>query len=229
MGLLKKKKKDDAKGSAAPEQQGKEEGDGKAAKEAKPKKKSLVKKLIFLFLILAILGGGGFFAYTKFFSGSDTGDSRVYKPVVLAHVTLPEEMLQFCFASMPGLYDALVAFNQEMQLFESEIARIDDVGTKYPDQKKIAYGQKKVWNKGMQSLKKIFEKLEKPIKETFVLYQVNQTQGQEKIDQTAEQMIQAANDALDKAREQTAPLKEAMPKAPEGMIQGTMYKIKKMF
>jgi hypothetical protein len=71
--------------------------------------------------------------------------------------------------------------------------------------------------------------LEKPIKETFVLFQVNQTQGQEKIDQTTEQMLNDAKDALEKTRELTAPLKDAMPKAPEGMIKGTLYKIKKKF
>lgn len=220
MGLLKKKKKDE------PEEPAAEEKAGDESKPAKPKKKSLIKKLIILFIILGVLGGGGFFAYTTFFSG--TGDEQGYQSVPLAHVTLPDEMLAFCFNRMPGLYDALVAYNTEMNLFEAEIARIEDVAAKYPAQKKIADGEKKVWDKGMRSLKKSFEKLEKPIKETFVLFQVNQTQGQEKIDQTAEQMIQTANEALDKSRELTAPLKDAMPKAPEGMIKGTLYKIKKM-
>ncbi|WP_020589016.1 hypothetical protein [Desulfobacter curvatus] len=223
MGLLKKKKKDE------PEEPAVEEKTGDETKPTKPKKKSLIKKLIIFLLILGILGGGGFFAYTKFFSGSGGEDGRVYQPVPLAHVTLPDEMLAFCFTRIPELYDALLAFNGEMALFETEIARIDAVATKYPDQKKIADGQKKVWVKGMESLKKSFEKLEKPIKETFVLFQVNQTQGQEKIDQTAEQMIQEAKDALEKSKELTTPLKEAMPKAPEGLIKGTLYKIKKKF
>lgn len=223
MGLFKKKKKDEPKDSAAGEQP------VDASKSAKPKKKSLLKKLIVLLLILCILGGGGFFAYTKFFSGSGTKDGRLYQAITLAHVNLPDEMLAFCFAHMPEIYDALVAFNTEMVLFEGEIARIDNVAAKYPDQKKIVDGQKKVWVKGQDSLKKSFEKLEKPIKETFVLFQVNQTQGEEKIDQTAVQMIQDAKDALGKAQELTAPLKKAMPKAPEGMIKGTLYKIKKKF
>jgi hypothetical protein len=223
MGLLKKKKKDE------PEEPAVEENAGDESKPAKPKKKSLIKKLIILFVILGVLGGGGFFAYTKFFSSSGTGDGPVYQSVPLAYVTLPDEMLAFCFTRMPELYEALVAYNTEMNLLDAEIARIDGVATKYPAQKKIADGEKKVWDKGMQSLKKSFEKLEKPIKETFVLFQVNQAQGQEKIDQTAEQMIQAANEALEKARELTAPLKDAMPKAPEGMIKGTLYKIKKKF
>jgi hypothetical protein len=223
MGLLKKKKEDE------PEEPVGEETAGDESKSAEPKKKSLTKKLIILLIILGILGGGGFFAYTKFFSGSATGDGRVYQSVPLAHATLPDEMLAFCFARMPELYDALVAFNTEMNIFEAEIARIDAVAAKYPDQKKIADREKKVWDKGMQALKKSFEKLEKPIKETFVLFQVNQTQGQEKIDQTAEQMLNDAKDALEKARELTGPLKDAMPKAPEGMIKGTLYKIKKKF
>ena len=138
-------------------------------------------------------------------------------------------MLVFCFTRMPELYDALVAFNGEMDLFEAEIARIDAVGTKYPDQKKIADGQKKVWVKGRDGLKKSFEKLEKPIKETYVLFQVNPAAGQEKIDQTKAQMTQAAKEALEKAGEQTTPLKEAMPKVPEGLVNGTIYKIKNLF
>ncbi len=223
MGLLKKKKED---GPNDPAAEGKT---GDESKTAKPKKKSLLKKLIILLVVLGILGGAGFFAYTNFFSGSGTEDGRGYQPVPLAHVALPDEILAFCFARMPELYDALVAFNGEMDLFEAEIARIDAVATKYPDQKKIADSQKKIWDKGMQSLKKSFEKLKNPIKETFVLFQVNQAQGQEKIDQTAEQMIQDANEALEKSQELTAPLKEAMPKVPEGMVKGTLYKIKKMF
>jgi hypothetical protein len=226
MGLLKKKKKDEPT-EPVEQAQGKDGADPKAAK-AKPKKKGLFKKLIILLLILGILGGGGFFVYTKFLS-SDKQNDLGYQPVTLAHVSLPEEILAFCFARMPDLYDALVAFNGEMDLFEAEIARIDAVANKYPDQKKIADGQKKVWEKGKDSLKKTFEKLEKPIKETFVLFQVNQAAGQEKIDETAEQMILDAGDALKKAQEQTAPLKNAMPKAPEGMVKGTLYKIKKMF
>ena len=223
MGLLKKKKKDE------PEKPAVEEKADEESKPVKPKKKSLIKKLIIFLIILGVLGGGGFFAYSKFFPKSGGKDGPVYQSIPLSHVTLPDEMLSFCFTRMPELYDALVAFNGEMVLFETEIARIDAVATKYPDQKKIADGQKKVWVKGQDSLKKAFEKLEKPIKETFVLFQVNQTQGQEKIDQTAEQMIQAANEALGNAQELTAPLKEAMPKAPKGMIKGTLYKIKKKF
>lgn len=223
MGVLKKKKED---GPNDPAAEGKT---GDESKTAKPKKKSLLKKLTILLFILGILAGGGFFAYTSFFSGSGTEDGRGYQPVTLVHVTLPDEMLAFCFARMPELYDALVAFNGEMDLFKAEIARIDAVATKYPDQKKIVDSQKKVWDKGMRSLKKSFEKLEKPIKETFVLFQVNQAQGQEKIDQTAEQMIRDANEALEKSQELTAPLKEAMPKAPEGMVKGTLYKMKKIF
>lgn len=223
MGLLKNNKKGESKAPGAQDKTGDE------SKTAKPKKKSLLKKLIIVLVVLGILGGGGFFAYTKFFSGSGTQAGRGYQPVPLAHVTLPDEMLAFCFARMPELYDALVAFNGEMDLFEAEIARIDAVATKYPDQKRIADGQKKVWEKGMQALKKSFEKLEKPIRETFVLFQVNRAQGQEQIDQTAEQMIQDANEALEKSQELTAPLKEAQPKVPEAMVKGTLYKLKKLF
>ena len=82
---------------------------------------------------------------------------------------------------MPELTMRLWPLTAEMDLFEAEIARIDAVGTKYPDQKKIADGQKKVWVKGKDGLKKSFEKLEKPIKETYVLFQVNRPQDRKKL------------------------------------------------
>ncbi len=239
MGLFKKKKKDDpedggaGKGPARKEPankgQAKEGEDTSAAEGKKPKKKSLLKKLIFLLLILLILGGGGFFAYTKFFSGGGSEDGRQYQAGTLSHVNLPEEMLKFCFANMPELYDALLIYDAEVSLFEAEIKRIEDIAAKYPDQQKIADAQKKVWEKGKTTLVKSFEKLEKPIKETFVLFQVNETLGQEKVAQSARQMAQTAQEALEKSNEQTAPLKEAMNQPPGGLIKGTIFKLKKKF
>ena len=237
MGLFKKKKKEAAeetnvgKDDAAKDSGKKGQKDGDAAAESdgkKPKKKSLLKKLIIIFLLLGILGGGGFFAYMKFFSGGGK-DGRVYQKGTLAHVNLPEEMLKFCFNRMPDLYDFLLAFDVEAGLYEAEITRIEEISAKYPDQQKIADAQKKVWEKGKATLEKAFEKLEKPIKETYVLFQVNEEKGQEKVEASAGQLAQAAKEALEKSNELTAPLKEAMDQAPEGLIKGTIFKLKKKF
>ena len=234
LGFLKKKKKkvQDEDGSVdtkAASQSAKGEDAGKPPEPpGKKKKKRSFKKLIFILLILAALGGSGFFVYTSYFASPPEG-TRVYTPVPLAHVDLPQEMLAFTFAHFPGLYDAMVAYNREVDLFDGEIRRIEAVAAQYPEQKKIADTQKKVWEKGKTALVKSFEKLEKPVKETYVLYQVNNTRGQEQISARGKDLTDAAQEALTKAQEQTATLKERAPKPPEGMVQGTIYKIKKIF
>ena len=237
MGLFKKKKKEAgeetkaAKDDAAADSGKKDQKESDAAAESdgkKPEKKSFLKKLIIIFLLLGILGGGGFFAYMKFFSGGGK-DGRVYQKGTLAHVSLPEEMLKFCFNRMPDLYDFLLAYDAEAGMYEAEIIRIEQIAAKYPDQQKIAEAQKKVWEKGKATLVKSFEKLEKPIKETYVLFQVNEVKGQEKVEASARQLAQAAKEALEKSNELTASLKQAMDQAPEGLIKGTVYKLKKKF
>jgi len=231
LGFLKKKKKEeetkapDAKGETA------KAADPEAPAPAAPpqkKKRFSIKKLIFILLILGAVGGSGYFVYTRYFAGPEPG-TRAYKPTPLAHVKLPPEMLAFTFEHFPDLYDALVAFNGEVILFESEISRIEAVGSQYPEQKKIADSQKTVWEKGKNTLLKTFAKLEKPIKETFVLYQVNTPRGLEQIQAKTNDLTTTAQDALKAAREQTAELKDRMPKPPEGMVQGSLHKIKKIF
>ncbi|WDP92834.1 MAG: hypothetical protein HUN04_25165 [Desulfobacter sp.] len=230
LGFLKKKKKTDPEPSgeaAAPEKT-----DGKeAASTPAPKKKKKgggIKKWIFIVLVLAAFGGAGYFVYAKYFAAPPPG-TRIYRPVPMAHVQLPEEMMAFSFQHFPDLYDAMAVYNSEMDLFEAEIKRIEAVAAKYPDQKKIAEGQKKVWVKGKNTLSKAFTKLEKPVKEAYVLYQVNQARGREQIKAKSEELADSARDALKTAQELTAVLKENAPKPPEGWVGGTIYKIKKIF
>ncbi|MCG8635187.1 MAG: hypothetical protein MI863_15250 [Desulfobacterales bacterium] len=232
LGFLKKKNKEedpksqDDKAKTA----GKEAPDAEQGQPA-PKRKGvagLIKKLVFIVLILGAVGGAGFFVYTTYFAEPDP-NMRVYKPVTLAHVNLPPEMLKFSFDKFPVFYEALVAYNEEVNLFDGEIARIEAIGDQYPEQKKIADSQKKVWEKGKNTLIKGFAKLEKPVKETYVLYQVNPAQGEARIAERTGDLTSTAEAAVTAAREQTAVLKARAPEAPEGIIQGTIDKIKKIF
>lgn len=216
LGFLKKKKQTDAKSSE----------DGAATAPAK-KKKGL-KKWIFIMLILGGMGGGGYFAYVKFFATPPEG-TRIYTSTPMAHVKLPQEMMAFSFEQFPDLYDALVIYNVQMNLIEAEIKRIDAVASKYPEQKKIADAQKKVWVKGKNTLLKAFTKLEKPVKEIYVLYQVNPAKGTEQIQARAPELANAAQAALKPAQELTERLKENASEPPQGVVDGTIYKIKKMF
>ncbi|HCY86957.1 MAG TPA: hypothetical protein DHV36_17635 [Desulfobacteraceae bacterium] len=204
------------------------ETDMPVATAAPPKKRFSIKKLIFVLLILGAIGGSGYFVYTLWFKAPDPG-VRQYRKVMLEHVNLPPEMLRFSFDQFPEFYDALVAFNREVKIFDREIARIEAIGAKYPDQRKIADSQKKVWEKGKNTLLKEFAKLEKPVKETYVLYQVNPARGQEQITALTKDLTAAAQAAVRTAQEQTKDLGDMADAPPEGIIQGTLDKIKKIF
>jgi hypothetical protein len=243
LGFGKKKNKDAAtaddgkKAAGAPEpakkgaQEGNDQGEVvEVVEEAPlPAKKKLTKKRIFiLFLVLAAIGASSFLVYTLYFTEKGP-ENKSYEKIELPHVKLPEEMLKFSFYHFPDLYLSLVDFNTEVTLFDREIARIKVIAQRYPEQLKITDTEKKVLEKGKATLIKAFRKLEKPIKETYVLFQVNETQGLAKVKEKEKELTDMAKTALKIAQAQTKNIKARAPRVPEGAFQGTLYKLKKKF
>ena len=229
LGLFKKKKKD----TAAPDEKVQETKAGDASEEtgdapAKKKKRFPVKRLVMILLILAAVCVSGFVVYKFWFAAPADGTAPVYTKIELPHVTLPEEMLKFSFTHFPELYKAFVAFNREMDLFEKEILRIEQIAGQYPEQEQIAFKEKKVWEKARDTLKKSFNKIEKPVKETYVLFRVNNEQGLRQVSEKSNDLTDAAQGALTSAQEMTLKLKQT-DTIPEGFIRGTIYKLKKKF
>jgi len=234
------KKDDGKKATAAPPEPPKKKGAKKGkpqdevvevVKEAPPpaKKKLITKKRIFiLLLILGAVGMSSFVVYSLYFT-EKSPENKVYQTIELSHVKLPEEMLKFSFNHFPDLYMALVNFNAEVTLFDKEIARIEAIAKQYPEQLKITDTEKKVLEKGKATLIKEFLKVEKPIRETYVLFQVNEAQGIAQVKEKEKELTDMANTALKTAQEQTKEIKARAPKVPEGIFPGTLYKLKKKF
>ncbi|MCP3941486.1 MAG: hypothetical protein GY710_08400 [Desulfobacteraceae bacterium] len=242
LGFGKKKKEDEekkgTKTAPTPPSPGKKAGkqgktpaeEGDTAKnDPTPKKKKTItkKKVIILLLVLGVIGAC-LLVYTTYFTkkGSET---TIYKKIDLTHVKLPEEIMKFTFKHFPDLYFSLVNFNAQITLFDTEITRIKTIAQKYPEQKKITDTEKKVLEKGKNTLVKQFSKLEKPIKETYVLFQVNETRGLARIKEQQKELTGMAQTALKTAQEQTKKIKSHTPQVPKGIIQGTLYKLKKKF
>lgn len=246
LGFGKKKNKDAAKEgdkvkvTAAPPkspkkkktQKGKGETDVvEGVKEAPlpAKKKRFTKKRAFILLmILGAIGMSSFLVYTLYFT-EKTPENAIYEKIVLPHVKLPEEMLKFSFNHFPDLYVSLVNFNTEITIFDRELARIEAISKRYPEQQKITNTQKKVLEKGKATLIKAFLKVEKPIKETYVLFQVNEIQGLAQVKEKEKELTDMTKTALETAQAQTKEIKARAPKVPEGIFPGTLYKLKKKF
>jgi flagellar basal body-associated protein FliL len=213
-------------------EKGKNQAQESAVVEEAPlekKKKFITKKRIFILLmVLGAIGASSFLIYTLYFTQKGPGN-RVYQKIALPHVKLPQEMLTFSFNHFPDLYDSLVNFNTQITLFNREIQRIDAIGQRYPEQKKITDTEKKVLEKGKNVLLKTFSKLEKPIKEIYVLFQVDDAQGLARIEEKEQELTDMAQAALEAAQEQTKRIKAHAPQAPKGIFQGTLYKLKKKF
>ncbi|RLC25747.1 MAG: hypothetical protein DRH93_00975 [Deltaproteobacteria bacterium] len=236
----KKAKKDKAKASETDlpkaEEKGKDtdEPDPQDASDkkapAKKKKKRFSKKRLFIILLVLIaVGASSYIVYTLYFGSKDsTSQKAVYEKIELNHINLPEEMLKFSFDYFPDLYAAMITFNSEINLFNNEIARIDAIAQTYPDQKKIADKEKKIWEKSKKGLQKVFLKIEKPVKETYVLFRVNKEQGLFQIEAKNKVLTELAQSALTAARELTQKLKSNQ-NIPQGFIKGNIYKLKKKF
>ncbi|MCF6247640.1 MAG: hypothetical protein L3J69_09790 [Desulfobacula sp.] len=233
--FLKKKKKDkdapekkiEDNKKTTTEESGQESGKdpGKPVKQ----KRFPIKLILTLLLVLLAVCVSAFVVYKFWFLPKQSEDmAPVYKKLELAHINLPDEMLEFCFDNFPDLYTAMRQFNREIDLFEKEIERIEQISLTYPDQKKISEKEKKSWIKAKDTLKKTFLKVEKPVKETYVLFRVNKKSGFVQIDEKRKELTQIAQSALVPAQKMTKKLKQ-IEVVPEGLIKGTLYKLKKKF
>jgi flagellar basal body-associated protein FliL len=231
VGFGKKKKKD--KGESKASKTGSPKTDDIEEDEPKQKavkKKKPIKKIIFVVLLVLIaIGASSYVVYTMYFNPSDPGAEKpVYRKIQSAHINLPEEMLRFSFDHFPNLYFAMITFNAEMDLIDKETARIDAIAQEYPDQKQIADKEKKTWTKAQAALQKTFLKIEKPVKETYVLFQVNKEMGQAKIEEKNTALVELAQTALTTVQELTQTIK-SQGQVPQGLIKGSIYKLKKNF
>ncbi len=224
--------KKDKKEKASPSDKEKaKKTDGKESKKgfgAKIKGLFSKKLIIVILLLLIALGASGFVVYKFYFAPQDPEAQVIkYQRAELKHIKLPEEMVRFSFNHFPDLYTDMLRYNNEIDLFISEIARIDAVAVKYPDQKKIADNEKKIWTKGKTKLEKSFIKIEKPVKETFVMFQVNKELGLALVEEKNKDLVATSQEAIKAAQELTQKLKTEEV-VPEGFINGTIYKLKKL-
>ena len=198
-------------------------------KKTKKKFPKLSPKQLMVFLVLpALAAAAAWVGHAWFFTG--TGEKLPeYKNIPMPHVSLPEEMRRFCFEQMPDLYKAFVAYNDTVTLFDHEIARIAEIGENYPEQKKIADAEKKVWKRSKDRLLNAFSKIEDTVKQMYVLFQVNEEQGLAMIQEKNDDLVSTAQDALAPARDQAGRITHQPSQEPEGFIQGLFYKLKKKF
>ncbi len=205
--------------------------DGGSPPRNKTKKifQKLSPKRLMVFLVLpAIVAAAAWVGYAWFFS--DPGEKPPeYKNIPMPHVSLPEEMRRFCFNQMPDLYKAFAAYNDTVTLFDHEIARITEIGENYPEQKKIADAEKKVWERSKDRLLNAFSKIEDTVKQMYVLFQVNEEQGLAMIQEKKDDLVNTAQDALAPARDQAGNITHQPSQEPDGIIQGLFYTLKKKF
>ncbi len=219
---------EDLQEKSKPEKESSQPPQDKPVKEKKAKfPKGLFKKKILIPILAILVIGGSLAGYFIFFTSDKSGP--VYSETKLSHVNLPQEMLKFCFDFFPDLYQAFLGYDREMATFNAEIDRINAVGQKYPEQAKIVLREKKVWEKSQNTLIKSFLKVEKPVKEIFVLHQVNPEQGKAMIGERQEDLTKTAQDALEKAREQSRSLRKDQEPVPDKFFPGLIYKLKKIF
>jgi len=192
----------------------------------KKKSRFSIKKVLFILLLLLAVAIAGFVVYRIYFQKVDPDSG--YRQQELVNITLPEEIIQFSHDFMPLLYDSLITFNSEVLLLEKEIERITALAEQYPDQKKIADKEIKIWKKEKDKLKKAYEKLETKVEALYVSYRVNKETGFQLIDEQNSELTQSAQDALTGSMALTARLKLVIPEQiPEGFVQGNLYKVKK--
>ncbi len=228
------REKQDVKGAGGQETQSAENSEKKKSPPGKStaasKRRFSIKAVVTLVLVLAAVAGSAYVVYRVYFTGTDT-EKAVYEQKELANVALPEEMLWFSFVHMNNLYDALREYNRRITLINGEIERIENIADKYPEQSRIAQREAKEWEKAKKDLQRAFDKIEKEVKDLFVLYSVNRTRGETEISEKREALVSDAQEALDEVagllkRVDTGSAREEKD---QGFVKNTINTVKNIF
>lgn len=185
-----------------------------------------LKHIILAMLVLAILAGGGFAGYT-FFLNKETG--RHYVKKELSHITLPPEMMKFCFENLPDLFDEFQRFSLEMTRLDDEIQRIEAIAAAYPDQSAIADKEKKIWTNARTRSLKNFEKIENRVRQIYVTFQINRETGTARLDQERPELLQQTTEILEPVLALTDRIQTTGLPPEGGWVKKIIYKIKHLF
>ncbi len=191
-----------------------------------PKFRKHLKRLIIAMLVIVVLTGGGFAGYT-FFLKKQAG--RHYVEKALSHVTLPPEMMKFCFDNLPGLFDEFQRFSLGVTRLDREIQRLETIAATYPDQSAIADKEKKIWAGTRNQSLKNFEKLEKQVRQIYVTFQVNPETGRTMLDQERQALLQRATEILEPVLALTDQMPATAPPSDNGWVKKAIDTIKQLF
>ncbi len=191
-----------------------------------PKFRKRLKQIILAVLVMAILGGGGFAGYTLFLK---KGTGRHYVEQELSHVTLPPEMMKFCFDNLPDLFNGFQQFSREMIRLDGEIQRMEAIAAAYPDQSAIVDREKKIWTGARARSLKSFEKIETRIRQVYVTVQVNPETGRARLDQERQELLQQTVEILEPVLTLTDRIRTTGQPPGNGWVKRIIYTIKHLF
>lgn len=211
---------------AKKEEKQKARAEKKNQQQGSGRKSGSLKKISVFLLVLAVLGGGGFFGYR--FYMQKTASSGIYRPVPLPNTRLDDKVLRFTYEVMPNVYAGIIRFNSEIIRIDNEIERIDTIAAQYPDQATLVEKEKKGWETARSRAVKTYQKIEQKLEYLFVALQVNREKGIEAISEAQADLVSTSEENLKALEELTRRLPERET-VPPGLIDGTLYKLKKKF
>ncbi|MFA6012147.1 MAG: hypothetical protein WC799_19305 [Desulfobacteraceae bacterium] len=176
-------------------------------------KKSSFKIILIVFLILLLLtaaGAGGVFFLLN-------------KKAGIVKSALPPEILSFLEKQLPELYSSFAILDEEIVLTDNEMIRIAKIGDTFPEQKKIADTEYKIWESNMKALQKGQADFEKEIQVFYVSYQVNPETGKSLMDEKRDSLKQNLESLVTSSKPLTDKLRELEAKKP--FLQRTLDKL----
>jgi len=185
------------------------------AKSGSGKKKKIII-IVVIIVLCAAIGAGAFFFLKK-------GKPQIkYSKREYKNLAIPEEMIKFTFDVLPTLYVELGKLNDEVEIMNSEIKRLEEIETKYPKQKKIPTTEKKTIERLKKGTQTAITKIEKEIETAFVMSLVEEPKGRQYAKDKQTELEQLAKDSL-------AQIKGPEPEKTEEEPKGFMGKIKSLF
>jgi hypothetical protein len=146
--------------------------------------------IIVLTLILVLIGAGGYYAYNRYMKPEPLRSK-------LSSSKIKEEVIHFVNDNVSAaLYQNMIMLDDIVVTVDKELKRLDRIGKKFPNQKKIVSAQSESLQLARKRMAKALDDTTAKLEKMYVIWLVDRAQGVQQIKSQRAPLTQRLADAI---------------------------------
>jgi hypothetical protein len=146
--------------------------------------------IVVLSLMLALIGAGGYYAYSRYMKPAPLRDK-------LSSAKMKSEVIHFVHDDVsPSLYRNMILLDDIMVIMDKELKRLERIGKKFPNQRKIVAAQSESLNLARERMAAALDNATAKLEKMYVTWLVDRARGVEQIKSQRAPLTQLLVDAI---------------------------------